>query len=69
MIVLRYNADKFDPEEMTSYYKWLKETTKEEVIALPTDWDILFNCSTADLYGFIEHIKEIIRQKEVANED
>ena len=69
MIVVKYNTDKFFPEDINQYYSWLKENTKEEVIFFPQDWDILFDCSTAELYGFIDNIKEIIRQKEVANED
>lgn len=67
MIILRYDDTTYSPEEIIEYSNGLKEITEEEVIALPQEWDILFNCSTAELYDFIDHIKEIIKQKEIAN--
>ena len=69
MIILRYDTNVYSPEELQEYYSWLRKNTGEEVIVLPNELDILFNCSTVDLYSLIDHIKEIIRQKEIANED
>lgn len=65
MIIIRCNLN--DDAERAIYSNLCKFNFKdEEVICLPQDWDILFNCSTADLYYFKEMIENAIHDKEVA---
>lgn len=65
MIIIRYNIE--DLDTTTEVYRNLCEALKDEqVIALPQDWDILFNCSTSDLYYYKEMIENAIHDKEVA---
>lgn len=69
MIIIRYDEN-YGPDKVINYYNYIETLFPEEkILTIPQEWDILFNCSTADLYNFIDEIKEIIRQKEVANED
>lgn len=67
MIVIRYNIE--DLDTTTEIYRNLCEVLKDEqVIALLQDWDILFNCSTSDLYYYKEMIENAIHDKEIAEE-
>ncbi len=63
MIIVRYSLnDSID--QITELRKL--NFKDEEMIFLPQDWDILFNCSTADLYYFKKMIENAIHDKEVA---
>lgn len=67
MIVIKY-TENYGPEEVVNYYNYIKTLfPEEECLVIPQDWDILFNYSTAELYIFMDYIKEIIRKKEIAN--
>ena len=67
MIIVRYSLND-GIDQVTEIYHNLRELNfkDEEIIFLPQDWDILFNCSTADLYYFKEMIENAIHDKEVA---
>jgi len=67
MIIIRYNTND-GIDQVAEVYHVLREHNfkDEEVICLPQDWDILFNCSTADLYYYRDMIENIIHDKEVA---
>lgn len=67
MIIIRYNIE--DLDTTNEIYHMIHESLKnEQVIALPQDWDILFNCSTSDLYYYKEMIENAIHDKEIAEE-
>lgn len=67
MIIIRYNIE--DLDTTTEVYRNLCEVLNDEqVIALPQDWDILFNYSTSDLYYYKEMIENAIHDKEIAEE-
>lgn len=67
MIIVRYNINDDIDEVNERYYQLRKLDLKgEELIFLPQDWDILFNCSTADLYYYKSMIENAIHDKEVA---
>lgn len=67
MIIVRYNTNDGIDKVNEVYYQLRNLELKDEaLIFLPQDWDILFNCSTADLYYFKEMIENAIHDKEVA---
>lgn len=67
MIIIRYSLnDGIDQVEEIYHNLRALNFKDEEVICLPQDWDILFNCSTADLYYYKEMIENAIHDKEVA---
>lgn len=67
MIIIRYGDDS-DIEQLNFTVQQIRATTKEDVLAIPYDLDILFNCSTDELEYFIEKIREQIRKKEIVEE-
>ena len=66
MIIIRYGDDS-DIEQL-NFTVHIRATTKEDVLAIPYDLDILFNCSIDELEYFIEKIREQIRKKEIMEE-
>lgn len=67
MIIVRYDINDGIDEVNEMYYQLRKLDLKgEALIFLPQDWDILFNCSTADLYYYKEMIENAIHDKEIA---
>lgn len=50
MIILRYNIDE-SLESVAATFRSICEalSKEEEIICLPRNWDILFNCSETDL--------------------
>ena len=66
MVIIRYNTEKTSLDEAYNICNFIKEQLfTEEIIALPQDWDILFNCSTAELYYFKQQIEQLIRAKDM----
>ena len=67
MIIVRYNLNN-GIDQVAEICRNLRECNfkDEEIIFFPQDWDILFNCSTADLYYFREMIENAIHNKEFA---
>ena len=67
MIIVRYDINDGINEVREIYYELQKLDLKDKkILFLPQDFDILFNCSTADLYYFKEQIENAIHDKEVA---
>ncbi len=67
MIIVRYDTNDDIDEVNEMYYQMRKLDLKDEtLIFLPQNWDVLFNCSTADLYYFKEMIENAIHDKEAA---
>lgn len=67
MIIIRYSLNNSVGQIAEIYHNIRALNFKdEEIICLPQDWDILFNCSTADLYYVKEMIENAIHDKEVA---
>ncbi len=67
MIIVRYNLND-DIDQVAEICYSLRELNfkDEKIIFVPQDWDILFNCSIADLYYFKSMIENAIHDKEVA---
>ncbi len=65
MIILRYNADNEDLESVAATFTSIRKalSKEEEIICLPHDWDILFNCSESDLICIKEMIEKILTEK------
>jgi len=69
MVIIRYNLNTEGFEDIYEKSKIIKEQLNdEEVLVIPQDWDILFNCTTADLYAIKEHIEHLIHEKELCEE-
>ena len=69
MIIVRYNSNSTSFEEINESFLCLKkEFPDEKILALPQDWDILFNCSTSDLYYYKKMIEDIIHDKDLCEE-
>jgi len=67
MIIIRYGDDS-DIEQLNFTIQHIRASTKEDVLAIPYDLDILFNCSTDELEYLIKKIREQIRKKEIVEE-
>lgn len=67
MIIIRYGDDS-DIEQLSFTIEQIRAATKEDVLAIPYDLDILFNCSTYELEYLIKKIREQIRKKEIVEE-
>ena len=70
MTVLKYDTDKYSLDIVQNIYLHLKAQLDgiDEVIAIPKNWEVLLDCSTYELYNYIEEIKKIIKKKEIINE-
>ena len=66
MIIVRYSTNDGFDQVNKIYQTFQKLDLKEEIIFLPQDWDILFNCSTADLYYYKDMIENAIHDKDIA---
>lgn len=65
MIIVRYGLNDGIDQVNEIYHNLRKLNFKdEEVIFLPQDWDILFNCSIADLQYYKRIIERVIDRKE-----
>lgn len=64
MIIVRYSTNDGLNRVNEIYQEFQKLNLKEEVIFLPQDWDILFNCSIADLQYYKRMIERVINRKE-----
>lgn len=64
MIIVRYNINDGIDLVNDMYEAFKKFGFKEEVIFLPQDWDILFNCSVIDLQYYKRMIEGAIYRKE-----
>ena len=64
MIIVRYSTNDGIDQVNEMYQTFQKFGFKEEVIFLPQDWDILFNCSVIDLQYYKRMIEGAIYRKE-----
>ena len=64
MIIVRYDINDGIDRVNDMYEAFKKFDFKEEVIFLPQDWDILFNCSVVDLQYYKRIIEGAIYRKE-----
>lgn len=64
MIIVRYSTNDGIDQVYEIYKSFQKLGLKEEVIFLPQDWDILFNCSVIDLQYYKRMIEGAIYRKE-----
>jgi len=64
MIIVRYDINDGIDRVNEMYKAFQKFGFKEEVIFLPQDWDILFNCSVIDLQYYKRMIEGAIYRKE-----
>lgn len=64
MIIVRYSTNDGIDQVNEMYQAFQKFGFKEEVIFLPQDWDILFNCSVIDLQYYKRMIEGAIYRKE-----
>lgn len=64
MIIVRYSTNDGIDQVNEIYQAFQKFGFKEEVIFLPQDWDILFNCSVIDLQYYKRMIEGAIYRKE-----
>lgn len=68
MNILLYDTDKFDIDTCNQVFNLLKETLDADLIALPKDFTLLLDCSTAMLYDIRNKIDEAIHDKELIEE-
>lgn len=64
MIIVRYSTNDGINQVYEIYKSFQKLGLEEEVIFLPQDWDILFNCSVIDLQYYKRMIEGAIYRKE-----
>lgn len=64
MVLLRFDFDKHSPEELQAFINGVKEIMHEDIIAVPNDVDVLFNCATDYLIYLRDKIDNIIKQKD-----
>lgn len=64
MIILYYDVSNTLPEEIEATYRFLKQNTKEEILAVPNKYEVLLNCSLWHLKNIRDQITQIIDQKE-----
>lgn len=64
MIIVRYSTKDGIDQVHEIYKGFQKLGLEEEVIFLPQDWDILFNCSVIDLQYYKRMIEGVIHRKE-----
>lgn len=69
MILFRFDFDKHSPEELQVFVNGVKEMMHEDVIAVPNDVDVLFNCATDYLIYLRDKIDNIIKQKDESDEN
>lgn len=68
MNILLYDTDKFDIDTCSQVFNLLKEALDVDLIALPKDFTLLLDCSTAILYDIRNKIDEAIHDKELIEE-
>lgn len=68
MNILLYDTDKFDIDTCSQVFNLLKEALDADLIALPKDFTLLLDCSTAILYDIRNKIDEAIHDKELIEE-
>ena len=70
MNVVLYDLDKHGLDEVNSIYMYMKEKIDmSDWMFLPKDFTVLLDCSTAELYAIRERINDVIRDKEILEEE
>lgn len=69
MVILRIDFNKHDPEEIESITDITAEKTKEDVLVLPSDIDIIRDLSVEQLIKIKEFIEDVILEKELKHND
>lgn len=65
MIIYRYNTDEMDLETAKGIFDYLEQALPEEqIIFIPSNIDLMFNCNLDELKRYANRLNEIIEQRE-----
>lgn len=68
MIAIRYDANKVNMDELVEAAKMVKEMTGEEVLALPKDFNVMWDITLDDLLSFRQIIDKYIDKIQLEKE-
>ena len=63
MLIITYNLEKYSQEEIQILYNYIKDTTGDDVLFLPSDYTVLTECDKSYLEFYRDKLNEILNEK------
>ena len=67
MNIFLYDTEKNTLETIQKITNYINEKIKDDCIFLPKDFNVLLDCSTAQLYSIRKYIDDAIHKKDIIN--